>query len=93
MDIILSGIQGQEIFVYLDDIVLYASSLAEYKRIFDKLMRKLEEANLKLQPDKCEFLRKEVSYLEHVINASVKPDSKKRGSTRISNWILQKVYP
>jgi len=30
---------------------------------------------MKLQPDKCEFLRKEVSYLGHVIGrAGVKPD-------------------
>ncbi|KAL0130252.1 hypothetical protein PUN28_002090 [Cardiocondyla obscurior] len=35
-------------------------------------------ANLKHQPDKSEFLRKEVGYLEHIINEDgVKPDPKK----------------
>ena len=38
----------------------------------------MREANLRLQPEKCEFLRKEVTYLGHVINKNgVHPDPKK----------------
>jgi hypothetical protein len=37
MDQILSGLQGTDMFVYLDDIVLYASSLTEYQSKFNKL--------------------------------------------------------
>ncbi|XP_032689886.1 uncharacterized protein LOC116853116 [Odontomachus brunneus] len=78
MDQILTGLQGTELFVYLDDIVLYASSLEEHSAKFTKLAEKLRAANLKLQPDKCEFLRKEVSYLGHIIGKTgVKPDPKK----------------
>lgn len=32
-------------------------------------MKRLKHANLELQPDKCEFLRKEVCYLGHIISA------------------------
>jgi hypothetical protein len=78
MDQTLMGLQENEIFVYLGDIVLYASSLREHKIKFNKLAKKLEEANLKLQPDKCEFLRKEVTYLSHIITENgVKPDPNK----------------
>lgn len=78
MDKVLSGLQGIEIFVYLDDIVIYASSLKEHAQKFNKLAERLRNANLKLQPDKCEFLRNEVTYLGHVISeAGVKPDPKK----------------
>lgn len=78
MDQVLSGLQGTELFVYLDDIVLYASSLQEHKIKFNKLAERLRKANLKLQPDKCEFLRKEVGYLGHVISdEGVKPDPSK----------------
>lgn len=78
MDQVLTGLQGTELFVYLDDIVLYASSLREHKIKFDKLAERLRSANLKLQPDKCEFLRKEVGYLEHIIGRDgVKPDPSK----------------
>ena len=78
MDQTLSGLQGSEIFVYLDDIVLYASSLKEHQDKFNKLAKRLKEANLKLQPDKCEFLRREVTYLGHIISENgVKPDPNK----------------
>lgn len=32
-------------------------------------MQRLHEANLQLQLDKCEFLRQELAYLEHVIGS------------------------
>jgi hypothetical protein len=38
----------------------------------------MRKHNLKLQPDKCEFLRKEVAYLGHVIiKDGSKPDERK----------------
>ena len=41
-------------------------------------MERLSAANLKLQPDKCEFLRPEVAYLGHIIDTEgVRPDPKK----------------
>jgi len=78
MDQTLSGLQGAELFVYMDDIVVYASSLREHDIKMDKLMKRLREANLKLQPDKCEFLRHEVAYLGHIIGEDgVRPDPQK----------------
>jgi Reverse transcriptase (RNA-dependent DNA polymerase). len=75
MDLVLTGLQGIELFVYLDDIVIYAGSLDEHELKFRRLMGRLRSANLKLQPDKCEFLRKEVGYLGHVIGEDgVRPD-------------------
>lgn len=65
-------------FVYMDDIVVSASSLREHDIKMEKLMKRLRDANLQLQPDKCLFLRKEVSYLGHVISEDgVKPDLNK----------------
>jgi len=63
------GLQGNELFVYMDDIVIYARSLQEHAIKFERLMQRLQNANLKLQPDKCEFLRKEVAYLGHIIGS------------------------
>lgn len=68
MDAILTGLQGTELFVYLDDIVIYARSLAEHKHKFERLAARLREASLKLQPSKCGFLHKEVAYLGHRIS-------------------------
>lgn len=41
-------------------------------------MKRLSEANLFLQPDKCEFLKREIAYLEHIITENgIRPDPKK----------------
>ncbi|KAM0736907.1 Retrovirus-related Pol polyprotein from transposon 17.6 [Formica fusca] len=78
MDNVLTGLQGNELFVYLDDIVVYARSLKEHDVKVKELMQRLREANLQLQPDKCQFLRHEVAYLGHIIgNDGVRPDPSK----------------
>jgi len=51
----------------MDDIVIYARSLKEHEIKFNRLMARLKDANLKLQPDKCEFFWKKVAYLGHII--------------------------
>ena len=78
MDLVLTGLQGKELFVYMDDIVIYATSLKEHGRKYNALIERLRQANLKLQPDKCEFLKSEVTYLGHIISRDgVKPDPRK----------------
>lgn len=68
MNLVLSGLTGIKSFVYLDDIVVYGNSLQNHNDNLKDIFNKLREHNLKLQPDKCEFLRKEVAYLGHVIS-------------------------
>lgn len=68
MNTVLAGIQGIKCFVYLDDVVVYASSLQDHKDKLTSVFNQLRAANLKLQPDKCEFLRQEVVYLGHIIS-------------------------
>lgn len=62
-------------FVYLDDIIVFAKDLDEHEKRIDDLMERLRKANLQLQPDKCNFLRPEVNYLGHIISREgLKPD-------------------
>lgn len=78
MNKVLTGTQATEVIIYLNDIVLYASSLREHKIKFKKLANKLREANYLKLPDKCEFLRKEIIYLGHVISKNgIHPEKKK----------------
>jgi len=82
MDLILSGLQGEELFVYMDDIVIYATLLEEHEKKYNLLIGRLRKANLKLQPE-CEFLKNEVTYLNHVISKNgVKSDPKKLEAVR-----------
>ena len=78
MDLVLSGLQGIELFVYMDDIVIYADSLDEHARKLKILLARLQNAGLTLQPEKCRFLQREISYLGHIITKEgVKPDPEK----------------
>ena len=78
MDQVLLGLQGTELFVYLDDIVIYAKDLEDHGKKVRCLLKPLKEANLSLQTEKCEFLFKEIAYLGHIItDKGVKPDPKK----------------
>ncbi|XP_043263448.1 uncharacterized protein LOC122403783 [Colletes gigas] len=75
MDQVLTGLHGTELFVYLDDIVVYSSSLREHEIKIKKLFNRLREHGLTLQTSKCQFLRREVTYLGHIVTAKgVKPD-------------------
>jgi hypothetical protein len=65
---VLSGLTGNRCFVFLEDIVIYANSLADHGRKLRDVFGRLRTHNLKLQLDKCEFLRKEVTFLGHKIS-------------------------
>jgi len=60
--------QGIRCLVYLDEIMIYGLSLPEHNKRLTEVLQRLREHNLKLQIDKCEFLRKEVTYLRHIIS-------------------------
>jgi hypothetical protein len=78
MNNVLTGLQGTQCFVYLDDIVIYASSLRDHELKLRNIFKRLSESNLKLQLNKCQFLRKEVLYLGHIISEQgVKPNPEK----------------
>jgi hypothetical protein len=78
MTTVLSGIQGIKCLVYLDDVVVFAENLNTHNERLREVFGRMRQHNLKLQPDKCEFLRREVSYLGHVIGQTgIKPDEKR----------------
>lgn len=78
MNSVLAGIVGLHCFVYMDDIVIYASSLKDHEKKLFSIFQRLESNNLTLQPDKCEFLRKEVAYLGHIVSEEgLKPNPDK----------------
>lgn len=68
MDDLLRGLQGFILFVYLDNICIYTDSIEEHDRKIKLLFERLRAAGLKLQTDKCEFLKRRVSYLGHVLS-------------------------
>ena len=65
-------------FVYLDDIVAFGPTIEQHNQKIVTLFKKLRKTGLKLQPDKCEFLRPELKHLGQVITQDgVKQNPKK----------------
>ena len=52
---------------YIDDILVFSSTLKEHLAHLQLAMKRLEEVGLKLKPTKCCFACEEVEYLGHVI--------------------------
>lgn len=78
MDNILADLNGNCCLIYLDDIIVFSSSLQEHVSDLKLVFDRLNKANLKLQPEKSEFFRKEIEYLGHVVTESgIKPNPKK----------------
>jgi hypothetical protein len=78
MDNVLKELQGKVCFVYMDDIIIFSTSLQEHTSNLRLVFEKLRKCRFKIQLDKSEFLRKEVEFLGHVITPDgIKPNPKK----------------
>ena len=64
--------------VYMDDVIVFSASLEEHIKHLHEVFKRLRNANLKVQLAKCDFFRKEVAYLGHIItDHGVKPNPDK----------------
>jgi len=63
--------------------MIYEASLQEHDKRLIEVLQRLRKHNLKLQIDKCEFLRKEVTYLGHIISENgILPDPAKLSAVK-----------
>ena len=63
---VLSGLTFA--FGYLDDILVYSPDMETHLEHLRSLFIKLREADLKLKEVKCNFLKKHIQYLGHIIS-------------------------
>jgi len=69
MDLALNRLNFYMCLVYLDDIIVYSTTVEEHLVRLRKLFDRLRTANLKLKPSKCHLLRAEIKFLGHVVLA------------------------
>ncbi|UYV81891.1 K02A2.6-like [Cordylochernes scorpioides] len=63
---ILSGLQGTA--CYMDDILIYGSTMEEHNRNLETVLRRLEENNVKLIAKKQQIAVDKVNFLGHIIS-------------------------
>ncbi|GFX62377.1 retrovirus-related Pol polyprotein from transposon 297 [Trichonephila clavipes] len=85
METVLKGLTFEACLIYLDDVIIGARTFEEHLQNIRKVLSKLSDANLKLNPSKCKFFQKEVNYLGHIISAEgVRTDPEKVSA--VKNW-------
>ena len=85
MEIALAGLQWVSCLIYMDDVIIFGKDFDEHLCRLTEVLQRFREAGLKLKPAKCNFFRREVKFLGHVINAEgVLPDPD--NVEKIVNW-------
>ncbi|GFX87454.1 retrovirus-related Pol polyprotein from transposon 297 [Trichonephila clavipes] len=85
METVLKGLTFEACLIYLDDVIIGGRTFEEHLQNNRKVLSKLSDANLKLNPSKCKFFQKEVNYLGHIISAEgVRTDPEKVSA--VKNW-------
>ncbi|GFS77432.1 retrovirus-related Pol polyprotein from transposon 412 [Trichonephila clavipes] len=85
METVLKGLTFEACLIYLDDVIIGGRTFEEHLQNIRKVLSKLSDANLKLNPSKCKFFQKEVNYLGHIISAEgVRTDPEKVSA--VKNW-------
>jgi hypothetical protein len=55
------------VIVYLDDIMIYLTTLKEHVQHVSQILKCLKKRNLRLKSKKCEFHQEEIDFLEFVV--------------------------
>ena len=77
--------QCQSLLLYLDDIVIFSSTVAQHLARMEVVLGRLQREGLKAKLSKCAFFQREVHYLGHVIsNKGVSTDPSKIDA--VADW-------
>ena len=78
MEDVLGDLNLNWCIVYLDDVIIFASSPQQHLERLAAVFNKLSAAGLKLKPSKCSFFQKDISYLgHHISEEGIATDAKK----------------
>jgi len=66
---VLEGLLSRICLVYLDDVIIFASTFNEMLENLKKVFLRLNSVNLKVNSKKCILFAKDVKYLGHIISS------------------------
>lgn len=69
MQKVLQGLANDKVMIYLDDVLVLGKSFEDQLINLKLVFEKIREANLTLNPKKCQLFNTKVKYLGHVISS------------------------
>ena len=69
MEKVLAGLQWKIALLYLDDVIVFSSTVEQQLDRLRLVFERIRKANLQLKPKKCHLFCKEVSFLGHWVSA------------------------
>ncbi|KAJ8709933.1 hypothetical protein PYW07_009299 [Mythimna separata] len=78
MTLAMTGLNYEKCLVYQDDLAVFGRNLNNHNQNLIDVFSRLRKVNLKLNPEKCKFLQKEILYLGHIVSEKgILPDPQK----------------
>jgi hypothetical protein len=78
--IVLTGLIYITVELYLDGVLVYATTEDEFTERLATVFQRLKQFNIKLNPKKCAFGMEEVEFVGHVLKADdIHSSAEKRG--------------
>ncbi|KMQ83693.1 reverse ribonuclease integrase, partial [Lasius niger] len=85
LDNVIGPALEPNVFVYLDDIIIISQTFEQHLRLLEEVFRRLRDARLQLNPDKCRFCVDRLKYLGHVVDRyGIHTDPEKISA--VTNW-------
>lgn len=85
MTIAFSGLSPEQAFIYMDDLIVIGFSEAHHIKNLRAVFEVCRRFNLKLNPEKCNFFRKEVYFLGHKCTENGIRDQKTKQKLNVSS--------
>ena len=85
MENILADLNLKICCVFIDDVIIFGKTFEEHLRNIQLVLSKIQEATLKLAPSKCQFFKRKVKFIGHIVSErgiEIDPDK----TEKVINW-------
>jgi hypothetical protein len=85
MENILAGLNLKICCVFIDDVIIFGKTYEEQLHNLQLVFDRIKAANLKLSPKKCEFFKRKVKFVGHIVSEEgIEIDPSK--TDKVTNW-------
>ena len=82
---VLADIYLKMCCVFIDDVIIFRKTYGEQLHNLQLVFNRIKVANLKLSPKNCEFLKRKVKFVGHIVSEEgIEIDPSK--TDKVTNW-------